>query len=55
MQRNIAGTVHDSYKCATSTVGTAIVSFDNGLQLPRTEWFWRYEQEYAVLLPKARS
>jgi hypothetical protein len=30
MQRNIAGTVHDSYKCATSTVGTAIVSFDNG-------------------------
>jgi hypothetical protein len=30
IQRNIAGTAHDSYKCSTSTTGTTIFSFDNG-------------------------
>jgi hypothetical protein len=30
MQRNIAGLAHDSYQCATSTLGSIIVSFDNG-------------------------
>jgi hypothetical protein len=30
MQRNVAGTAHDPHKCATSTVGTLIFSFDNG-------------------------
>ena len=30
MQRNVAGTAHDPYKCATSTAETLIFSFDNG-------------------------
>jgi hypothetical protein len=30
MERNVAGTAHEPYRCATSTVGTQIVSFDNG-------------------------
>jgi len=30
MQRNVAGTAHDPYRCATSTAGTQIFSFDNG-------------------------
>jgi hypothetical protein len=30
MERNVAGSAHDEYTCATSTTGTPIVSFDNG-------------------------
>ena len=30
MQRNVAGAAHDPYRCATSTAGTQIFSFDNG-------------------------
>lgn len=30
IQRNVAGTAHDPYRCATSTVDTQIFSFDNG-------------------------
>jgi len=30
MQKNVAGTAHDPYRCATSTAGTQIFSFDNG-------------------------
>ena len=30
MQRNVAGTAHDPYRCATSTADTQIFSFDNG-------------------------
>jgi hypothetical protein len=30
MKRNVAGTAHDPYRCATSTVDTQIFSFDNG-------------------------
>jgi hypothetical protein len=31
MQRNVAGTAHDPYRCAaTSTVGTQFLTFDNG-------------------------
>jgi hypothetical protein len=30
MGRNVAGTAHDAYKCATSKAGVAIVSFDSG-------------------------
>jgi len=30
MERNVAGTAHDPYTCATSTAGTQIFSFDNG-------------------------
>jgi hypothetical protein len=30
MERNVAGTAHDPYRCATSTADTQIFSFDNG-------------------------
>jgi hypothetical protein len=30
MERNVAGTVHEPYRCATSAAGTLIFSFDNG-------------------------
>lgn len=30
MQRNVTGTAHDPYRCATSTAETLIFSFDNG-------------------------
>ena len=30
MERNVVGTVHNPYRCATSTMGTQIFSFDNG-------------------------
>jgi hypothetical protein len=30
MQRNVAGTAREPYRCATSTAGTQIFSFDNG-------------------------
>jgi hypothetical protein len=30
MERNVAGTAHEPYRCATSTVGAQIFSFDNG-------------------------
>jgi hypothetical protein len=30
MERNVAGTAHEPYRCATSTAGAQIFSFDNG-------------------------
>jgi len=49
MGKNVAGTAHDVYKCATSTTGATIVSFDSG------NFWWADDGRCAVEEQKRRD
>ena len=49
MLRNVEGTFHDSFTCATSTQNTPIMSFDNG------HYWWADDGRCAARLQKKRD